>query len=85
MKIFETYLEETFINQREFCGRAITKDNFEDLYCAWVEDLDPQEFINYAEEWMLDTKQYIKDELKKVCVDSKTLDINLIKIEEIIS
>lgn len=85
MKNFEQYIEDTFINTREFCGIAITKDNCEDLFCLWLEDLDTQKVINFAGEWMLDTKQHIKDNLKKVCIDTKSFDINILTIEEIIN
>lgn len=85
MTNFEKYLEDTFVNTGEFCGRGITKDDCEDLFCVWLEDLDPQEFINYAGEWMLDTKQKMKDDLKKVCIENKSFDVNLIKIEEVIN
>ena len=67
MKTFEEFLEEKFNDTREFCGRAITKDNCEDLFCAWLEDLDPQEFIDFGEEYgKYCIKQNEIDELKKI-------------------
>lgn len=50
LKTFEDFLQDKFMDTREFCGRAITKDNCEDLFCAWLEDLDPQEFIDFGEQ-----------------------------------
>jgi hypothetical protein len=48
---FEEFLEDKFTDTREFCGRAITKDNCEDLFVPWLEDLDPQEFIDLGQEY----------------------------------
>jgi len=50
---FESFLEEKCIDEREFDGLAITKDNFEHIFPLWLNELDPQEFIDYAEEWKL--------------------------------
>lgn len=50
---FEEYLQEEFYKEREFGGVGITKDNCEDLFVDWLCDLDPQEFIDYAEKWHL--------------------------------
>ena len=46
---FEDFLQETCINEREFRGTPIIKDNFEDLYPEWIEDLDKQDLIDYAD------------------------------------
>ena len=51
MITFERFLEDKFIDIREFCGRAITKDNCEDLFVPWLEDLDPQEWIDFGQEY----------------------------------
>lgn len=48
---YEEYLEEKFMEEREIGGIPITKDNYESLYETWIEKLDPQEFIDYAEQW----------------------------------
>ena len=69
MKTFEQILEEKFIETREFCGRGITKDNIEDMFVPWCEDLDPQEFIDFAERWGCEMKaEILKDveELSKI-------------------
>lgn len=49
---FERWLEYRFAERNEFGGRVITKDNVEDLFVDWLNQLDPQEFINFADEWM---------------------------------
>jgi hypothetical protein len=46
---FEEFLQEIFMNLREIGGMPITKDNYEDLYSSWCEQLDVQELIDYAE------------------------------------
>ena len=51
MKSYIQFLEEKFINTKEFKGRAITKDNCEDLFDAWLEQLEPQEFIDFGDEY----------------------------------
>ena len=37
------YLEEYFINTLEYGGTPITKDNVEDLFDNWLEDLTDEE------------------------------------------
>lgn len=66
MKTFEQYLEERFIETREVGGRCITKDNFEDLFPSWCEDLDPQEFIDFAEKWGDEMKADILKDIGKI-------------------
>ena len=56
METFESWLLQKFIETLEFCGRAITKYNCEELFDPWLEDLEPQEFIDYAEAWHKDNQ-----------------------------
>ena len=49
---FESWLEEYFMNEvREYNGRGIIKDEAEDMFSCWLEDLDKQELIDLAEQW----------------------------------
>ena len=65
LKSFEDFLQDKFMDTREFCGRAITKDNCEDLFCAWLEDLDPQEFIDFGEQALQLARIEAKEEILK--------------------
>ena len=55
---FTDYLEDQFIKT----GECI-KDNFEDLYPAWKEELDDEELDKFAIEW---ANERIKIEIKKI-------------------
>jgi hypothetical protein len=39
-------LEEYFVDEGEYRGRGITKDNCEDLFDIWLQDLDLDDIIN---------------------------------------
>ena len=46
---FESFLEYKIFDD---CPECIScKDNFEDEYCSWVEQLDPEEWIKFANEY----------------------------------
>lgn len=46
---FEQWLEDRFIGLREIGGMPITKDNCEDMFSGWLEQLDVQELIDFAD------------------------------------
>ena len=48
---FEDWLEERFIGTNEFRGVPITEDNYEGMFENWLESLDRQEVIDYAESY----------------------------------
>ena len=50
-KTFEQYLQEWFIKQNEFGGIPITKDNCEDLFEQYTENLDGGQWTEFAEIW----------------------------------
>jgi hypothetical protein len=54
---FEQYLGDVFINTGEFMERAITEDNFEELFDKWLTMLSVDEWLDYGEEWMKATIQ----------------------------
>lgn len=45
---FEKYLEDKFMSLREIAGVPITKENCEDMFSAWLEDVEQYELIEYA-------------------------------------
>ena len=49
MKTFEEFLGERFLDLREIGGVPITKENFEDMFSTWLEELESQELIDYAD------------------------------------
>lgn len=51
IKTFEEFLQEKFMELREIGGMPITKDNYEDMYDSWSQQLDVQELIDFAEEY----------------------------------
>ncbi len=51
MKTFESWLEERFIEKLEVNGVPITKDNCEDMFSSYLENLDTQEVMDLAQEW----------------------------------
>jgi len=48
---FNEFLEEKFDELREVGGRAITKDNCEEMRDFWFERLDVDELIKYGGEY----------------------------------
>lgn len=48
---FESFLQEKFIGTLEYRGMPITKDNCEDLFDVWLQDLDANDMIELAEEY----------------------------------
>jgi hypothetical protein len=48
---FEDFLETIFNDLREVGGIGITKDNYENLYEHWLEQLDIQELIDYGNQF----------------------------------
>ncbi len=46
---FNDYLLEKFIERGESGGMAITKDNVEDMFENWLEDMDTEEMMNWAD------------------------------------
>mgnify|MGYP001615681130 CR=1 FL=1 len=50
MRKFESFLKDKFHDLREVGGTPIIKDNFEDLFSRWLEQLDGNDIMEYAEE-----------------------------------
>lgn len=48
-KTFEDFLEQYFIDLGESGGVAITKDNVEDMFDRWLQDLDVEDMLRYGE------------------------------------
>ena len=48
---FEEYLQEHFIEKLEVGGMPITKDNCEDMFATYLEDIDKEILIDLAEKW----------------------------------
>lgn len=47
---FEDFLEDKFMDLREIGGMPIMKDNAEDMFSIWLEQLDVSEVMDFAEE-----------------------------------
>ena len=47
---FESFLQNKFIDKREWGGIPIIKDNCEDLFDGWLGNLDGEEYMEYAEQ-----------------------------------
>lgn len=66
---FNDFLEDRFMELDEIGGRAITKDNFEDMAENWFSQLDVDELIKYGDEYgklvAKETVYNIVDELQK--------------------
>lgn len=56
---FEDYLQETFDAMGVYGETPITKDNCKNLYELWVENLDLQEVIDYADKFGTDLTEKI--------------------------
>ena len=56
MSGFESFLQDKFMDLREIGGRPIIKDNAEDMFDNWLEQLDGQEYIDFADEYKLTSK-----------------------------
>ena len=65
---FTEYLEQEFIKT----GECI-KDNFEELYPTWKEELDDDELNKFANEWKLTTAIEKNDYQMKELVDVEKL------------
>lgn len=48
---FVEFLQLEFADKREVGGMPITKDNHEDLFDAWLSNLDGEEYIQLAQKW----------------------------------
>lgn len=49
MNTFEEFLQEKFDEHDEFDGVSITKDNCDNMFDGWVENLDVQELIDFGQ------------------------------------
>jgi hypothetical protein len=69
MITFEKWLEEKFDENDEIGGMPITKDNCEDMFDSWLQNLDVQELIDFGESYgkyvAKETTLNIIDELSK--------------------
>jgi len=61
MKTFEDFLEEYFLDQGEYGGIPIMKDNFETLFDNWSSELDVDELLEFGNKYGKDLiKNYEK-------------------------
>jgi hypothetical protein len=74
---FETFLEEKFMDLREIGGMPITKDNCEDLFSSWLENLDVQEYIDYADEAIRKAVRLAKDEMADLMKIDEALRLDI--------
>lgn len=51
MKTFEQFLQDKFIDEGEYGGVPIIKDNCEDLFERWLENLDTDQWIELGDEF----------------------------------
>lgn len=58
---FEDYLKDEFIGTREQGGMAITKDNCEDMFDVWLQDMDVEQWLEWGDYYA----KKLAEELKK--------------------
>jgi hypothetical protein len=63
---FESYLQDEFMKRREVGGMPITKDNCEDMFDAWLSNLDGQEYMDYADSYNRSTIEKVIEEVAKI-------------------
>lgn len=61
---FEDYLATVFANES-----LVLDDDLPDATNNWIADLDPQELIDYAEAWGVQTKEDFVEASQKFCND----------------
>ena len=61
-KTFEEFLQTIFINLLEIDGRAITKDNCEDMFDRWTSDLEFDDYLKWAD--LFATQRYLEGQNK---------------------
>lgn len=64
-KTFINWLEERYISLNEDGGVPITKDNVEEGFERYLEELDVQEVIELADMYVADVKEELLNELRK--------------------
>ena len=78
MKTFEQFLQDFFIELREFNEKPIIKDNFEDLFDQWLEEKDVNDIMKLAELWGREQRVVAKKEVLNAFKGD-----NIISIEEL--
>jgi hypothetical protein len=68
-------LEEYFINLRENGGMAITKDNCEDMFDSWLQDLDLEEVVAILKK--IEKKEIYQDSLNEIQEDTTSMEEKL--------
>ena len=68
---FTNYLEQEFIKT----GECI-KDNFEELYPTWKEELDDDELNKFANEWKKQELINVFEAIKKVEISAGIKELN---------
>ena len=68
---FEEFLRDMFIQQNEFGGIPITKDNCEDLFDTYLENLDGEEYLRLGTafgkiQFIQGERNQIKEEIKRI-------------------
>jgi len=48
---FEQYLSDYFVSLNEIGGVPIIKDNYEDMFDKWMQDLDVDEWLEYGDDY----------------------------------
>jgi len=85
---FEEFLEDEFMALREIGGMPITKDNHEDLFSSWCENLDAQEYSDLAEKAIqkarIEAKEQMWKEIEPAVENLKGIKSDLEKLQELI-
>jgi len=71
IKTFEDRLMEILIEGNEYGGVPVTKDNCDNLYDQWIDDMDKQELMDLAEkhaqiQYVQGARDYIAEKLEKL-------------------
>jgi len=70
---FTDYLKNEFIN-----GSMVKKDNFEELWEVWREELDDDELNKFANEWKKQELINVFEAVKKVEISAGIKELNKI-------